>query len=169
MIKLKNLLTEADSGGVKWTNFLFKGNSSKQDGFRATFVGPNGAKFGVDLGAKPLDYTSKADNKLLDTLWKDESTPYYFDDYGFTCGCFDFETMGRGNLDSSTLSKVSQMFAEILVDKFRQNNIQCVYFQSTGSIMKEIHAIIVPKIASKLGLQVKQIKTGWVTGKDIFK
>lgn len=163
MRKLKNVLTEADSGGVKWKN------SPTLDGFRAKFVGPNGAKFGVDMGANPMDYTSKADNKLLDTLWKDDTSFSDFDDNGFTCGCFDFETMGRGNLDSSTISKVSEMFVGILVDKFRQNNIQFVYFQSTRPIMKKIHSIIVPKIASKMGLQVKQIKTGWVVGKDIFK
>jgi hypothetical protein len=29
--------------------------------------------------------------------------------------------------------------------------------------------MIAPKIASKMGFQVKQIKSGWMVGKDIFK
>jgi hypothetical protein len=61
------------------------------------------------------------------------------------------------------------MFVDILVARFKSKGIQYVYFQSKRPISKKIHAIIVPKIASKLGLQVKPIKTGWVIGKDSFK
>ena len=64
---------------------------------------------------------------------------------------------------------VRNLHLNIFVDKFKKHNIQFVYFQSKRPILKKIHSIIVPKIASKMGLQVKQIKTGWVVGKDIFK
>jgi hypothetical protein len=161
MRKIKNLLTEADAGQVKWSGTL--------DDFKAKFVGPNGAKFGLDMSVTPIDYMSKGDTKLLDTLWKDDTSYSDFDDNGFACVCYDSESKGHGNLDSSTITKVSQMFVDILVARFKSKGIQYVYFQSKRPISKQIHAIIVPKIASKLGLQVKPIKTGWVVGKDIFK
>jgi hypothetical protein len=161
MGKIKNLLTEADAGQVKWSGTL--------DDFKAKFVGSNGAKFGLDMSVTPIDYMSKGDTKLLDTLWKDDTSYSDFDDNGYACVCYDSESRGHGNLDSSTITKVSQMFVDILVARFKSKGIQYVYFQSKRPISKQIHAIIVPKIASKLGLQVKPIKTGWVIGKDSFK
>lgn len=129
MKKLKTMIKEAGEGEVKWKN--------SQGGFRGKFVDSNGTKFGVDIAPTPMDYTSKADNKLLDTLWKDETSASDFDDYGFACVCFDAETMGQGNLDSSTLPKVSEMFVKILVDKFSSNRIQFVYFQSKRPLSKK--------------------------------
>lgn len=163
MKQLKKIINEADLGGVKWKN------SPTVDGFRAKFVDSNGAKFGIDMGANPMEYAKKSDLKKLDTLWKSEETFSDFDDNGFVCSCFDFETMGRGNLDSSTISKVSEMFVEILADKFKSNRIQFVFFQSVRPVQKKIHSIVVPKLATKLGFQYKQIGSGWFVGKDIFK
>ena len=164
MLKLKDILTEAVEGEIKWET------DPMVDGFNGIFLGPDGKNFRIKIGNLPLDYITPADKQLLDTLWKDKTSESKFDDYGYICLCYDTKTKGRGKLDSSTLSKVSNMFVDILAAKLKADRVEYVYFQSSKRpVSGQLHSMIAPKIASKMGFQVKQIKSGWMVGKDIFK
>jgi hypothetical protein len=160
MIKLKNILTEADSVKELFdTKEKIRWREGEDTDFTATFTGPNDQKYTIDITS--LEFLNLPDSAIIAAgkLLPEEVLDMFNDGEGYHVEFRDVKK-GKGitGLGGSDTAKIFGIVINAIVDKIKREKSELVFFSAKEASRKDLYKKIAPIIATKLGM--KQVNNG---------